>query len=605
MNNRNIKPISPFILFCQKVIPLAFDESMSYYECLCALTNYLYNEVTPAINNNADAVTELQTYVANYFKNLDVQDEINNKLDEMAESGELEQIIAEYLETKAIYGFDNVGDMVASTNLINGSYARTLGYYSKNDGGSGLYKIRNVTNEDVVDSGSIIAMSDNTLIAELITNGNISLKQFGAKGDGTTDDSTFIQNAINYFINNDVTLISDESTYYVTNSIVINKLDNLYNYKYIDFSKAKFITDQNINVFDVTMPWLDLKINSIENTGTAYTQGSGIILRGKNWYDNININTIIYFNKGFYVYLNLEGTSGMMYSNITLKHLNNENNIYINRNGSYVNENKFNLGLLGGAVNDSNSRGIYVINDVENPDNLEFNGNVFNNMRFERVGKPIHLEHCYASTFKNISIMERPYSDLHIKLIDCKNMIFEGNSTGYLNLASYIEDDYSIEDANINDWKSNANIYKLYVGNFLLLEAPNAIVAKEFTYVNNKVVYLDANRKNGRFDYKETTTTGDNNFDLGNFPTNYLTVVAGTGNAIISMPIQYSLYNSGYDEIIINIGSLLNNNKVVIKDYLGNIVFDSSNYTFTKGAGINKKFMLKKTGYNNFIVINI
>lgn len=93
MNNRNIKPISPFILFCQKVIPLAFDESMSYYECLCALTNYLYSEVIPAVNNNADAVTELQTYVANYFKNLDVQEEINNKLDMMVEDGTLANII--------------------------------------------------------------------------------------------------------------------------------------------------------------------------------------------------------------------------------------------------------------------------------------------------------------------------------------------------------------------------------------------------------------------------------------------------------------------------------------------------------------------------------
>ena len=38
-----------------------------------------------------------------------------------------------------------------TTNLINGSYAKTLGYYSKNDGGGSLYKIRNITNEDIVD----------------------------------------------------------------------------------------------------------------------------------------------------------------------------------------------------------------------------------------------------------------------------------------------------------------------------------------------------------------------------------------------------------------------------------------------------------------------
>lgn len=93
MNNRNVKILSPFVLWCQKVIPLAFDESMSYYECLCAIYDYLFNQITPAVNNNADAVTELQNYVAHYFDNLDVQNEINHKLDEMVEDGTLDEII--------------------------------------------------------------------------------------------------------------------------------------------------------------------------------------------------------------------------------------------------------------------------------------------------------------------------------------------------------------------------------------------------------------------------------------------------------------------------------------------------------------------------------
>ena len=53
-----------------------------------------------AINNNADAVAELQTlyeelrsYVDDYFKGLDVQEEINNKLDDMVKEGQLQEII--------------------------------------------------------------------------------------------------------------------------------------------------------------------------------------------------------------------------------------------------------------------------------------------------------------------------------------------------------------------------------------------------------------------------------------------------------------------------------------------------------------------------------
>lgn len=101
----NVTKINPcgnglFTNYIFKAIPLAFDESMSYYEQLCALLDYIKNTILPALNNNADAIvevqnlmTQLQSYVDNYFTNLDVQQEINNKLDEMAQDGTLAKII--------------------------------------------------------------------------------------------------------------------------------------------------------------------------------------------------------------------------------------------------------------------------------------------------------------------------------------------------------------------------------------------------------------------------------------------------------------------------------------------------------------------------------
>ena len=190
-----------FTNYIFKAIPLAFDESLSYYECLCGLLNYLKNVIIPTVNNNADAVTELQTlyeelrsYVKNYFDNLDVQEEINNKLDEMVEEGTIQKIIADYLNSKAIFGFDTVSSMKNATNLINGSYAQTLGYYNKNDGGYALYKIRNITNEDIIDEMFIIALNNN-LIAELIHNNNINTKQIGINED--VDETNKLKNALN------------------------------------------------------------------------------------------------------------------------------------------------------------------------------------------------------------------------------------------------------------------------------------------------------------------------------------------------------------------------------------------------------------------------
>lgn len=94
-----------FTKYIAKTLPLAFDESMSYYECLCALLEYLNETIVPDINNTNEGLSELQTfyldlqdYVNNYFDNLDVQDEINNKLDRMTQDGTLTAIIKDYVD---------------------------------------------------------------------------------------------------------------------------------------------------------------------------------------------------------------------------------------------------------------------------------------------------------------------------------------------------------------------------------------------------------------------------------------------------------------------------------------------------------------------------
>lgn len=102
-----IKPTGLFTNYIFKAIPLAFDESLSYYECLCGLLSYLKETVIPTVNNNADAIievqnlmTQLQNYVDNYFNNLDVQQEINNKLDALVEDGTLNNLIGAYIQPR-------------------------------------------------------------------------------------------------------------------------------------------------------------------------------------------------------------------------------------------------------------------------------------------------------------------------------------------------------------------------------------------------------------------------------------------------------------------------------------------------------------------------
>ena len=94
-----------FVNYIAKTLPLAFDDSMSYYECLCALLKYINDTIVPDINNVNSGLgelqgfyEELQSYVNNYFDNLDVQEEINNKLDQMAADGSLTNLIKAYVD---------------------------------------------------------------------------------------------------------------------------------------------------------------------------------------------------------------------------------------------------------------------------------------------------------------------------------------------------------------------------------------------------------------------------------------------------------------------------------------------------------------------------
>ena len=91
--------VPPFVKFVASAVPMVFDNSLSYYEALCALWKYIQG-MTDVINNNAtleeeyiEKFNELKTFVDTYFDNLDVQDEINHKLDEMVESGVLQRIL--------------------------------------------------------------------------------------------------------------------------------------------------------------------------------------------------------------------------------------------------------------------------------------------------------------------------------------------------------------------------------------------------------------------------------------------------------------------------------------------------------------------------------
>ena len=203
MNNPEIiVKNAPFKRFCMSIgaIPTSYKDSLDYYETVLYLIKYLEETVIPVVNNNGEAVSELQrlyielkNYVDNYFTNLDVQEEINNKLDEMATNGELITLIEQ--ATNMPTYFDTVSDMKSFTYHVIGKTYITRGYNNINDGGSASYIV--IEDNSTSENGEYIRLNASLCAKMIITDNQVNIKQFGSVGNGSNDDTISIQNALN------------------------------------------------------------------------------------------------------------------------------------------------------------------------------------------------------------------------------------------------------------------------------------------------------------------------------------------------------------------------------------------------------------------------
>lgn len=249
-----------FRLFVLENFPFIAEDfdALTYYQMLCKVVAFLQDVIT---NNESlqynqtqllDAFNELQNYVNTYFDNLDVQTEINNKLDQMAQSGELTKIIESFLNVNTFIIQDNVNTMINNINLSKNMHVLTLGYYNINDGGSAYYIISDIKNDYSI-------KLNNNLYANYIFIDNITAKQFGCVGDGITDDSQNLQKAINYVKSCDGsnTLIIPPGTYLINNTLNIPsniKICGNSKTMYHDENKKAtvFIRKENIIMFNLS-----------------------------------------------------------------------------------------------------------------------------------------------------------------------------------------------------------------------------------------------------------------------------------------------------------------------------------------------------------------
>ena len=128
--------LTPFRAFCQQVLPTVYDDSLTYYELVCKVIHYLNQTMSNVNDLNSGAqqlykyVNRLQEWVDNYFTNLDVQEEINKKLDEMAADGTLAALVNYKLRGRNIVFY---GD---STFALPSGDKTTVEYFAEKSGAS-------------------------------------------------------------------------------------------------------------------------------------------------------------------------------------------------------------------------------------------------------------------------------------------------------------------------------------------------------------------------------------------------------------------------------------------------------------------------------------
>lgn len=163
-------------------------DALTDYELFCKMMEY----IKKFAHDNKEFSQRL-TAVENYVYNLDLQDEVDNKIQELLDDGTLAEIITSYLQLKGVLGFYRKADLKQATNLIDGSIARTLGTSVYNDGYGYFYRIRTLINTDVIDDNNLLALANYpTLVAEKIPNAVL-----GDLSDLKTTDKTSLVDAIN------------------------------------------------------------------------------------------------------------------------------------------------------------------------------------------------------------------------------------------------------------------------------------------------------------------------------------------------------------------------------------------------------------------------
>jgi hypothetical protein len=128
----------------------------------------------------------------------------------------------------------------ATTELTEGAFVETLGFYAPGDGGEALYQIRQVAEELQPNDGDILPLA-NGLVAVLQERKAVNYRMFGAVGDGENDDGVQMKLAHEYANRHSIPIINLSGEFWIKETTGIPILTN------VQWGQTKFHIDEKFN----------------------------------------------------------------------------------------------------------------------------------------------------------------------------------------------------------------------------------------------------------------------------------------------------------------------------------------------------------------------
>lgn len=405
------KDLQPFRFWCQKVLPLVYDDSLSYYELLCKTIDYLNKTMEDVdtlegdVTNLHKAYEQLQDYVNNYFNTLDVQEEINNKLDLMANNGTLNILLQ--MHARMVLPSNDVSGKTDTLNI-----QKMLNKFGYVELFTGIYytnaPIKLKTGNVIVGSGNentvIECSSDFCTFNENNSADKLVLKNFrvnDASGEhiglnfvGTTTQPytgirySFIENIHLFGFNTCVAIrgawcVKFDHCRFESNNMCVNQSGSCNNVEYVE---CQFYGEQNVST-------------GVRLTGDGGAENYGV------YFNNCD------FEKHLYG-LNLYACAGVSI-----------NNLYVEKIDTVINaDNAINLVLNGGTLNYINR----VANVAKTQVNNFYNVTTFTMLnvyvRYSKSEKSclVYISNDVPVYIENITVTNTNGGDVYLKNTDAE-----------------------------------------------------------------------------------------------------------------------------------------------------------------------------------------